>query len=232
MKRITRVQGLMTGLLVLAVTACAPTNTGPSAADAPKNTFEVSVGTMNSLTVGTLFLVKIRQNGFPPTTDLTIGLATTPGATSKAAQNYPANLSIGRYLFEKTPVAGTFDASLKLGSEIVRTTAMLSDPKQILPFPKVTANQATVSRVPATWEVVPGAQSYEAALFSPSEGKALVESGFTTQTNITLAPQTALDPKKLYVVIVTAYSTNLADPNVSLKAQVNASSSSGPVAFK
>jgi hypothetical protein len=232
MKQITRVQVLLTGLIAFTFSGCAPATSEPTPIANPQATLEVSVGTMNSLSVGTLFLVRARKNGAPPTIDATVGLATTPGATSMGAQFYPANLSLGRYLFETTPLAGTYDASLTLGSEIVRTTATLSDPKQILPLPKVTANQMTVSSVPATWETVPGAQSYEAALISPSEGKTLAESALTTQTNITLTPQAALDPKKLYVVIVTAYSANLTDPNISLKTQVNAASSSGPVAFK
>jgi hypothetical protein len=217
------------GLLTCAlVTSCPQAS---SSSQTPQTTLELSVGTMNSLTVGTLFLAKVRKDGQLPTSNVTITLGTSPGAAPTEKQFYGANRNLGFYLFEKTPVAGEYTASVELGSETVTAKATLSDAKAILPFPVVTADKATVSSVPASWAVIPGAKSYQVALFSPTKGKALVETSFITESNTTLTPSSPLDAKKIYVVIVTAYTENLADPNVSLKAQVNASSNSGQVKF-
>ena len=204
----------------------------PQVSSSSSLSFEFAVGTMNSLSVNTLFVVKVRQNNQPPAINATVTLGTVPEVAPTRTLPYIAGKLIGFDAIEQAPKSGIYNASVQLGSETATAKATLSNGNEILPQSTVTANNATVSNIPASWTAVPGAYSYQAVLFRISDGKVLAETPITTSTNVTFAPSLPLDATKIYLVIVSAYSANLADPNVSLSGQVNASSSSGQVKFQ
>jgi hypothetical protein len=207
-------------LLVTVLSACTR---------APTYTLEASIGTYLQQTeagssntrLGTVLVLKLREDGEPPKTSLGFKL-TGPTGFTPLEETYPAGSEwIVVPLLKVTPLAGTYQVEIASG---LTQTLELKDVSQTLPLANITATLEN-STVNVSWESVVDAVGYYVKLFNTNGGSRVGAIQYTLSAQV----QFANAPKSNYAVGVFATNFDTVSDNPTLPVQIMMSDSISPV---